>query len=128
MVVDKIGGGNDIERSSGSILHTQRLGITQNLAISLNADAALGLQASLDTLLFYAIDNSRQFVDAHTFALSDTKHIGLQLGVEINIKGQSALFRGRQPYNDGVVGLRGKHGALVLHTIIGIRGGSQGIA
>ena len=127
VVVDIVSGGNDIERGGGSIVYLIRVNLTLYLTIGFNPDAALGLQTSLDTLLFDALDDSRQFIDLDTLALSDSKHISLQLGVEMDVKIELTLFRSRQAYDDGMVSQRGKYGALVLDTIMSIGGCCQGI-
>ena len=127
VVVDVVGGGNDIERGGGGIVDLIRVDLAFYLAIGFNPDAALGLQTSLDALLFDALDNGSQFVDLNALALSYSKHIGLQLGIEMDIELQLTFFAGRQAYDDGMIGLRGKDGTFVTDTIVGVGGGGQRI-
>ena len=130
LVVHEVGGSGDIERRGGGIVDGQLVNATFHFTVGFDHDAALGLQSGLDALLLHAFDNSSQFIDfsADALMLGNGKHILLQLGGEINIELQLAFLRSLQLHDDDVVGLRGKDGALVLHTFIYIRCGGGGVA
>ena len=130
LVVHEVGGSGDIERRGGGIVDGQLVNATFHFAVGLDHDAALGLQSGLDALLLHAFDDGSQFIDfpADALMLGNGKHLFLQLGGEINIELQLAFLRSLQLHDDDVVGLRGKDGALVLHTFIYIRCGGGGVA
>ena len=52
----------------------------------------------------------------------------LELRREVNVEAKRPFLAGRQPYDNHLVGQRGKDGALVLHTSADVTCSGQGIA
>ena len=117
VIVHEIGGGSDIECGSSSIVHLQRMNLVLYLAVSFNADAALGFQTGFDALLIHTIYNSSQFVDTDALTFFDSEYLRFQLRVKIHVELQFLFLAGFQLHNNHVVGLRSKDGTFVFHAI-----------
>ena len=117
VIVHEIGGGSNIECGSSSIVHLQRMSFALYLAVSFNADAALGFQTGFDALLINTFYNGSQFIDTDAFTFFDSEYLRFQLRGKIYAELQFLFLAGFQLHNNHVVGLRCKDGTFVFHAI-----------
>ena len=116
VVVDIVGGSNDIQHSCRSMGDT---GSTAT-AIGLYLHTTLSSKTAFDSLVLRILYRSRQdTIASFNFVFQRTS--------KVDIKRQGPLLAGSQSYDDGMICQRGEDGTLILHTVINIRGGIHSI-